>query len=65
MIVYKEFDSSLIESIKDIYKKESWNSYLKDDGGVKGRLKIVNKETFISCAIIELHAKFSDKTVRN
>jgi ribosomal protein S18 acetylase RimI-like enzyme len=31
MIVYKEFDSSLIESIKDIYRKESWNSYLKDD----------------------------------
>lgn len=31
MIVYREFDSSLIESIKDIYRKESWNSYLKDD----------------------------------
>lgn len=31
MIAYKGFDSSLIESIKDIYKKESWNSYLKDD----------------------------------
>lgn len=31
MIIYKEFDSSLIESIKDIYRKESWSSYLKDD----------------------------------
>lgn len=31
MIAYKEIDSSIIESIKDIYKKESWNSYLKDD----------------------------------
>ncbi|MBX9180438.1 GNAT family N-acetyltransferase [Paeniclostridium sordellii] len=28
---YKEFDSSMIEEIKDIYKKESWNAYLKDD----------------------------------
>ena len=31
MINYKEFDSSMIELIKDIYRKESWNSYLKDD----------------------------------
>lgn len=31
MINYKEFDSSMLESIKDIYRKESWNSYLKDD----------------------------------
>ncbi len=31
MINYKEFNSSMIESIKDIYRKESWNSYLKDD----------------------------------
>ncbi|WP_270504730.1 GNAT family N-acetyltransferase [Paraclostridium sordellii] len=31
MINYKEFDSSMIEEIKDIYKKESWNAYLKDD----------------------------------
>ena len=29
MINYKEFDSSMIEEIKDIYKKES--AYLKDD----------------------------------
>ncbi|TAN67259.1 N-acetyltransferase [Paraclostridium sordellii 8483] len=28
---YKEFDSSMIEEIKDIYKEESWNAYLKDD----------------------------------
>jgi len=31
MINYMEFDSSMIEAIKDIYRKESWNSYLKDD----------------------------------
>ena len=31
MINYKEFDSSMIEEIKDIYKKESWNAYLRDD----------------------------------
>ncbi len=31
MISYKEFDSKLIESVKEIYRKESWNAYLKDD----------------------------------
>ncbi|MFQ9977811.1 GNAT family N-acetyltransferase [Clostridium cadaveris] len=31
MITYKEFDSSMIESVKNIYKKESWNAYLNDD----------------------------------
>lgn len=31
MISYKEFTSEMIESIKEIYKKESWNAYLKDD----------------------------------
>lgn len=31
MINYREFDSKLIEEVKDIYKKESWNAYLKDD----------------------------------
>lgn len=31
MITYKEFDSSMIESIIDIYRKESWNAYLNDD----------------------------------
>ncbi|WP_346916817.1 GNAT family N-acetyltransferase [Clostridium sp.] len=31
MIKYKEFNSSMIESIKEIYRKESWNAYLKDD----------------------------------
>ena len=31
MINYREFDSSIIEVVKDIYKKESWISYLKDD----------------------------------
>ncbi len=31
MIDYKEFDSSMIESVKEIYRKESWNSYLKND----------------------------------
>ena len=31
IINYREFDSKLIEEVKDIYKKESWNAYLKDD----------------------------------
>lgn len=31
MINYKEINSSMIESIKDIYRKESWNAYLQDD----------------------------------
>lgn len=31
MINYKEIDSTMIKEIKEIYKKESWNSYLKDD----------------------------------
>ena len=31
MINYKEIDSSMVEAIKDIYRKESWNTYLKDD----------------------------------
>ena len=31
MINYKEIDSSMINSIKDIYRKESWNAYLQDD----------------------------------
>jgi len=31
MIKYNEFNSSMIESIKEIYRKESWNAYLKDD----------------------------------
>ena len=31
MITYKKFDSSMIEAIKNIYRKESWVTYLKDD----------------------------------
>lgn len=31
MISYKEFDSALIQSVKEVYRKESWNAYLKDD----------------------------------
>jgi ribosomal protein S18 acetylase RimI-like enzyme len=31
MINYEEVDSSMIESIKAIYRKESWNAYLQDD----------------------------------
>lgn len=31
MINYKEIDSSMIEEVKGIYRKESWNAYLKDD----------------------------------
>ncbi|MBC5629644.1 GNAT family N-acetyltransferase [Clostridium sp. NSJ-6] len=31
MINYKEIDATMIKEIKEIYKRESWNSYLKDD----------------------------------
>lgn len=31
MIKYNEVNSPMIESIKEIYRKESWNAYLKDD----------------------------------
>lgn len=31
MINYKEIDSSIIEEVKELYRKDSWNAYLKDD----------------------------------
>ena len=31
MFAYREFDEMLIQEVKSIYKKESWNAYLKDD----------------------------------
>lgn len=31
MINYKESDSSIIEEEKELYRKDSWNAYLKDD----------------------------------
>lgn len=31
MINYKELNSTLIESVKEIYRKNSWTAYLKDD----------------------------------
>ena len=31
MINYKEIDATMIKEIKEIYKRDSWNSYLKDD----------------------------------
>ena len=30
-ISYREIDSSFVNQVKEIYKRESWNSYLKDD----------------------------------
>jgi GNAT superfamily N-acetyltransferase len=30
-ISYRQFDSSIINQVKEIFKRESWNSYLKDD----------------------------------
>lgn len=35
MISYREFDSSLLESVKSIYEKEHWNAYLRDDEKLK------------------------------
>ena len=31
MINYKEIDSSIIEEVKELYRKNSWNAYLKND----------------------------------
>ena len=35
MISYREFDSSLLESVKSIFEKEHWNAYLRDDAKLK------------------------------
>lgn len=35
LIDYKEFDSEYLEQVKDIYKSEQWDSYLKDDKKLK------------------------------
>lgn len=35
MLYYKEFDSSLLESVKNIYEKEHWGAYLQDDAKLK------------------------------
>jgi len=35
MITYKEFDSARMDEVKMIYKKESWNAYLRDDEKLK------------------------------
>lgn len=35
MISYREFDSSLLESVKNIFEKEHWNAYLHDDAKLK------------------------------
>lgn len=35
MISYREFDSSLLESVKSIYEKEYWRAYLQDDAKLK------------------------------
>jgi len=32
MISYKEFNTELIERVKEIYTKEGWKSYLNNDG---------------------------------
>ena len=35
MITYKEFDSSLLCEVKEIYARQQWNSYLKNDKKLK------------------------------
>lgn len=47
MISYKEIDSSMIEEIKEIYKKESWNSYLKDDEKLIRAIEEMNMVAYI------------------
>lgn len=35
MLEYKEFTSSLLEEIKEIYQEQGWTAYLKDDEKLK------------------------------
>lgn len=35
MITYKEFDTSLLEDVKEIYRSVYWQSYLQDDEKLK------------------------------
>lgn len=35
MITYKEFDASLLEEVKEIYRSVYWQSYLQDDEMLK------------------------------
>lgn len=35
MLYYKEFDSALLESVKNIYEKEHWYAYLQDDAKLR------------------------------
>lgn len=35
MIRYKEFDSSLLCEVKEIYARQQWNTYLKNDEKLK------------------------------
>lgn len=35
MIQYREFNSEMLEEIKEIYRQEGWNAYLNDDGALK------------------------------
>lgn len=57
MINYKEIDSSMIESIKDIYRKEGWNAYLKDDEKLirafNSSLYILKVDVILNSRVIE------------
>lgn len=35
MITYKEFNSELLNEVKEIYASENWSAYLKDDEKLK------------------------------
>ena len=35
MITYKEFDTSLLEEVKEIYHSVYWQTYLQDDEKLK------------------------------
>ncbi len=50
MIEFKEFDSSKIEEVKKIFKKESWNAYLHDDNKL---IKAFDKSLYILGAFDE------------
>lgn len=43
MITYKEFDTSLLEDVKEIYRSVYWQTYLQDDDQVNGMVKNITR----------------------
>ena len=50
MINYKEIDSSIIEEVKELYRKNSWNAYLKNDEKL---IRAFNNSLYTECVFDE------------